>query len=325
MPDRDATAVEIRDLSMRYAGRVVVDGLTLRAPAGAITVVLGPNGAGKTTTLETAEGFRAPHSGVVRVLGLDPIADAASLRPRVGVMLQSGGAWPSIRAGRMLAHVARLYGSPMSPEALLDRLGLQHVARTAYRRLSGGEQQRLSLACALVGRPEVVFLDEPTTGLDPQARVDVWQLLRDLRDAGMSLVMTTHLLDEAAALADHVVVIDSGRVVGSGTVAELTGARPAIRFAARPRLDLAGMGAALGPGFEVAETIPGRYVVTGDIAASTVADLAAWCAAAGTMPTSLTTSEGSLVDAYFELTGGTREPTSTLADTGASAPRGGAR
>ena len=158
---------------MRYAGRAVVDDLTFMAPIASITVVLGPNGAGKTTTIETAEGFRSPHGGSVRVLGLDPRADRESLSPRVGVMLQSGGVWPALRAADMLTHVSRLYANPLPPQALMERLGLTHVARTPYRRLSGGEQQKLALACALVGRPEVAFLDEPTTGLDPESRIGV--------------------------------------------------------------------------------------------------------------------------------------------------------
>jgi ABC-2 type transport system ATP-binding protein len=300
-------AVEITDLTMRYAGRAVVDGLTMAAPAGALTIVLGPNGAGKTTTIETAEGFRAPHGGTVRVLGADPRADAGSLAPRVGVMLQSGGVWPSLRAADMLAHVARLYAHPLPTAPLMDRLGLGHVARTPYRRLSGGEQQKLALACALVGRPELVFLDEPTTGLDPASRVAVWQFLRDLRDSGVSIVMTTHLLDEAHALADHVVVIDRGRVAAAGTVAELTSATPALRFRARPGLDLAALGAVLPDGFSVGEAVPGQYRVEGPITPGTVAAVTAWCAEAGEMPQELSTTGATLSEAYFELTQRTEE------------------
>jgi ABC-2 type transport system ATP-binding protein len=295
-------AVAVRGLTMRYSGRVVVDDLSLDAPAGRITIVLGPNGAGKTTTIETAEGFRAPHGGTVRVLGLDPQADAVALAPRVGVMLQAGGIWPALRAAEMLRHVARLYAHPLDVDPLLRRLGLTDVARTPYRRLSGGEQQRLALGCALVGRPELVFLDEPTTGLDPQARVEAWQLLRELRDAGVSIVMTTHLLDEAQALADHVVVIDNGRVVAAGTVAELTSSSPALRFRAAPGLHLGGLRAALPAGFDADEVTPGAYRVTGPVTAGTVAAVTAWCASAGVMPTDLSTTGATLADAYFELT-----------------------
>ena len=299
MPD---PAVEITELTMRYAGRTVVDGLSMIAPAGALTVVLGPNGAGKTTTIETAEGFRAPQSGTVRVLGRQPRRDSPWLAPRVGVMLQSGGVWPSLRTHAMLEHVARLYADPMPTDALLDRLGLSTVARTAYRRLSGGEQQKLALACALVGRPELVFLDEPTTGLDPASRLSVWQFLRELRDAGTSIVMTTHLLDEAEALADHVVVIVEGRVAAAGTVAELTTTQPALRFQARPGLDVDDLRAALPGPFKVTETAPGQYHVEGPVDPASVAAVTTWCAAAGEMPSHLSTTRGSLSEAYFALT-----------------------
>ncbi|HEX6887945.1 MAG TPA: ABC transporter ATP-binding protein [Candidatus Nanopelagicales bacterium] len=301
-------AVEILDLTMRYAGRAVVDGLSMTAPAGALTIVLGPNGAGKTTTIETAEGFRVAQAGRVRVLGADPRRDAVALAPRVGVMLQSGGVWPSLRAEAMLAHVARLYADPLPQDPLLERLGLAHVRRTAYRRLSGGEQQKLALACALVGRPELVFLDEPTTGLDPASRVGVWQFLRDLRESGVSIVMTTHLLDEAQALADHVVVIDRGRVAAAGSVAELTTGSPALRFDAQPGLDVAALTAALPEGLVAAETAPGRYRVDGPVDADTVAAVTAWCARAGVMPGALTTTGSTLSEAYFDLTSGAREP-----------------
>jgi len=302
-----APAVEINDLTMRYAGREVVDGLSLRAEVGGLTVVLGPNGAGKTTTIETAEGFRTAQAGTVRVLGMDPRSDHAELSARVGVMLQSGGVWPALRAGDMLAHVARLYAAPLPVGPLLQRLGLTEVARTPYRRLSGGEQQKLSLACALVGRPELVFLDEPTTGLDPASRVSVWQFLGDLRQAGVSIVMTTHLLDEAQALADHVVVIDRGRVAAAGSVAELTSASPALRFRARPGLDLMSLAAALGPAFAAVETTPGQYRVTGPIEPATVAGVTAWCASAGEMPAELSTTGATLAEAYFEITARSEE------------------
>jgi ABC-2 type transport system ATP-binding protein len=215
-------AVEITDLVKQYAGRVAVDGLDLTAPLGEVTAVLGPNGAGKTTTIEICEGFRRADRGTVRVLGRDPQADHDALAPRVGVMLQSGGIYPGARAGEMLTLLASFAAHPLDIGTLLDRVGLARVARTPYRRLSGGEQQRLSLAMAIVGRPELVFLDEPTAGLDPHARRAAWALVEDLKAAGVSVVLTTHHLDEAEQLADHVVIVDRGRVVASGTPAELT-------------------------------------------------------------------------------------------------------
>jgi ABC-2 type transport system ATP-binding protein len=295
-------AVEITALTMRYGGRTVVDSLSLTASTASITVVLGPNGAGKTTTIETAEGFRTPHGGSVRVLGLDPRADRASLSPRVGVMLQSGGVWPALRAADMLTHVSRLYAHPLPTHDLMQRLGLTHVARTPYRRLSGGEQQKLALACALVGRPEVAFLDEPTTGLDPESRMGVWQFLAELRDSGVGIVMSTHLLDEAQALADHVIVIDEGRLAAAGSVAELTGTGSGLRFRSRAGMDVGDLQRLLPEGFTVSEPSPGRYRADGPLTPQVVATITTWCAGQGAMPEELSTGGGSLSEAYFEIT-----------------------
>jgi ABC-2 type transport system ATP-binding protein len=214
-------AVEVSGLTKRYGALTALDGVSLTAPRGRVTAVLGPNGAGKTTLIEICEGYRRPESGAARVLSLDP--GDRELRPRVGVMLQSGGVYPGARAGEMVRLVASYAADPLPVEELLERVGLTRVAKTTYRRLSGGEQQRLKLAMALVGRPELVFLDEPTAGLDPQSRRATWGLIEELRDAGVSIVLTTHYLEEAERLADHVVVIDRGRVVAAGSVAQLTG------------------------------------------------------------------------------------------------------
>ena len=207
---------------MTYGDVVAVDGLDLVIERGTITSVLGPNGAGKTTTLETCEGYRRPQAGSVRVLGLDPVAQRRQLLPRIGVMLQQGGAWSGVHAMEMLRHVASLHAHPLDVDALGERLGLGPCGRTPYRRLSGGQQQRLGLAMAVVGRPELVFVDEPTAGLDPQARHTTWDLLRELRTAGVTVVLTTHYIEEAERLADSVHIIDRGRLVMSGTPAELT-------------------------------------------------------------------------------------------------------
>ena len=188
---------------MTYGDVVAVDGLDLVIERGTITSVLGPNGAGKTTTLETCEGYRRPQAGSVRVLGLDPVAQRRQLLPRIGVMLQQGGAWSGVHAMEMLRHVASLHAHPLDVDTLGERLGLGPCGRTPYRRLSGGQQQRLGLAMAVVGRPELVFVDEPTAGLDPQARHTTWDLLRELRTAGVTVVLTTHYIEEAERLADR--------------------------------------------------------------------------------------------------------------------------
>ncbi|MDP9417162.1 MAG: ABC transporter ATP-binding protein, partial [Actinomycetota bacterium] len=229
-------AVEVVDLVKRYDATTAVNGLSLTVRRGEVVAVLGPNGAGKTTTVECCEGYRKPDGGTVRVFGLDPVADARALRPRVGVMLQSGGIPTGVRAIEMLRHVAALHAYPLDPAYLADRLGLAATGRTAYRRLSGGQKQRLSLALAVVGRPELVFLDEPTAGLDPQARRATWQLVEDLRDDGATVVLTTHHMDEAEHLADEIVVVDSGRVVAAGTPTALTRgtAEEALEFGGPP-------------------------------------------------------------------------------------------
>jgi ABC-2 type transport system ATP-binding protein len=297
-------AVELVDLVKRYGARPAVDGLTATFPAASVTALLGPNGAGKTTTVEICEGYRTADTGSVRVLGLDPFRDGRRLRPRVGVMLQSGGVYPSVRAGEMLRHVAALHADPLDTDGLVERLGLGAVSRTPYRRLSGGQQQRVALALAVVGRPDLVFLDEPTAGLDPQARRAAWGLVTDLRRDGVSVVLTTHNMDEAEQLADHVVVVDRGRVVAAGSPAELTaGAAGSVRFRAAPGLDLAGLSAALPLATAVVEVSPGSYRVEGAVDSRFVADLTAWCAARDVMPEGLTVGRRSLEDVFLELTG----------------------
>jgi ABC-2 type transport system ATP-binding protein len=214
--------LDVRGLVKTYAGSRAVDGLDLRADRGRITAILGPNGAGKTTTVEICAGLRTADSGRVRVLGLDPAVDSAGLKARVGFMLQDGGLPTGARALTLLGQVARFYATPHDVDLLAQRLGITSYGRTTVRRLSGGQRQRLSLALALVGRPELVFLDEPTAGLDPQSRLAVWDLVREARDAGTSIVLTTHAMDEAERLADRVAILAHGRMVASGTPFELT-------------------------------------------------------------------------------------------------------
>ncbi len=214
--------IEVDGLVKRYGLLTAVDGLDLRVERGETLALLGPNGAGKTTTVECLEGYRRPDGGRVRVLGLDPVADARELAPRVGVMLQEGGLYPHVRPAEMLHTFAAFHDDPEDPDALLASLGLDEVRDTRYRALSGGEKQRLALALALVGRPEVLFLDEPTAGLDPVARRTTWALLAERTRAGTTILVTTHLLDEAAAVADRVAIVDRGRLRLIGTPAELT-------------------------------------------------------------------------------------------------------
>ncbi|MEV7171191.1 ABC transporter ATP-binding protein [Streptomyces sp. NPDC093224] len=298
-------AVEIRGLVKRYGPKTAVDGLDLTVRRGSVTAVLGPNGAGKTTTVETCEGYHRPDDGTVRVLGLDPVAQAAALRPRIGVMLQSGGVHSGARAVEMLRHMATLYAHPVDPDLLVERLGLGSCGRTPYRRLSGGQQQRLSLAMAVVGRPELVFLDEPTAGLDPQARRATWDLVRELRTDGVTVVLTTHHMDEAEQLADEVAIVDAGRVVAHGSPEQLCrgGAENTLRFTGRPALDLASLLKALPDGTRAAEVTAGVYRVTGDVDPQMLATVASWCAQNGVLPDSLSVARHTLEDVFLELTG----------------------
>ena len=200
-PPEAAPAVAVTDLRKSFGSVVAVDGATWSAHSGRVTAVLGSNGAGKTTTLECLEGLQRPDSGTVRVLGTDPWDADLEHRARVGVMLQDGGLPNTRAAGDVLRHLARLYARPESADHLRSVLGIGEFDRTAVRRLSGGQRQRLALAAALVGRPDVAFLDEPTAGLDPHARLDVWQVITDLADRGACVVVTTHSFEEAERIA----------------------------------------------------------------------------------------------------------------------------
>jgi ABC-2 type transport system ATP-binding protein len=309
-------AVEVTGLVKRYGSKTAVDGLDLTVGTGTITAVLGPNGAGKTSTIECCEGYRRADSGTVRVLGLDPATQGDQLRPRIGVMLQSGGIYPTVRAVEMLKHTAKLYANPLPVDALIDRLGLGSCGKTPFRRLSGGQQQRLSLALAVVGRPELVFLDEPTAGLDVQARHVTWELVEQLRRDGVTVVLTTHLLDEAERLADKVAIVDSGKVIAYDSPAALSSASSArdevagagsIRFTSPPGLDLDDLLATLpgGPdsGLSAVETSPGAYSVDGVITPGVLAAVTNWCAARNVMPQGLTVGRRTLEDVFLELTG----------------------
>jgi ABC-2 type transport system ATP-binding protein len=302
-------AVEVTGLVKRYGAKTAVDGLNLQVETGTITAVLGPNGAGKTSTIECCEGYRKPDGGTVRVLGLDPVAQGERLRPRIGVMLQSGGIYPTVRAVEMLKHTAKLYANPLDTGALIERLGLGSAGKTPFRRLSGGQQQRLSLALAVVGRPELVFLDEPTAGLDVQARHATWELIEQLRRDGVTVVLTTHLLDEAERLADTVAIVDAGKVIAHDTPAGLAAANgggqaeTAIRFTAPSGLDLAELLETLPAGLTAVEQPPGSYLVGGEVTPDVLAKVTSWCAAKDVMPHGLNVGRRTLEDVFLDLTG----------------------
>ncbi len=299
-------AVEISGLVKRYGPATAVDGLSLTAGRGEVTAILGPNGAGKTTTIEVCEGYRSADAGTVRVLGLDPARDAARLKPRVGVMLQSGGIPPAVPAGEYLRTLSRFHVKPHDTAWLLDIVGLTSHVKTPYKRLSGGQQQRLSLAAAVVGRPELVFLDEPTAGMDPQARHATWDLVTALRADGVGVILTTHYMEEAERLADHVVIIDHGRVVADGAPAQLTGTAGQLRFRAESGLDTDSLLAALPPGSAAKESPAGHYLIEvpgGTVQPALLAAVTAWCADRAVLPSSLQIESRTLEDVFLELTG----------------------
>lgn len=303
MAARLNSAAEVRNLVITYGTRRAVNGLDLTVPPASITALLGPNGAGKSSTIAALAGLIRPAAGTVRVLGGTPGERAA--RDHVGVMLQDDGLPTGAHGAEMVRHVAALRGRPESAEPLIDALQLDRLGRTTIRRLSGGERRRVSLACALVGTPELVLLDEPTAGLDHDGRGVVAGLVRQLRHDGVAVLLSTHLLDEAEQLADQVTVIAHGRAVATGSVESLTAdSEERIDFTARAHLDIEALTRALPSNCRVEERSPGDYRVWGSADPQTLATVSAWCAQHGVTPTRIHAGRESLADAYQRLTGG---------------------
>ena len=291
-------AVVVEELTVRYGDLVAVDRASFRADAGTITAVLGPNGAGKTSAIEVCEGFRTATHGRVRVLGIDPGREQRRLAERMGVMLQDGGVYPSARVLDVMALYCSLYGGRERPGELLERVGLSERTRSTWRRLSGGERQRLSLALALAGRPDVAFLDEPTSGVDVNGRATIRGIVRDLAARGCCVVLATHELDEAERIADQVVVFDHGRILAAGPLDTLRGAERRIRFrlpAGTPEPDFSSL---RWPVRRDADT----YVVEGATPES-VAALTALLADANLEAVDLHAGQSSLEDVFRRLTG----------------------
>jgi len=293
--------VEVDELVVRYGDLTAVRGTSWQAQAGAVTALLGPNGAGKTSTVEVLEGYRPLAGGRVRVLGLDPAGEHTRLVRRMGVMLQRGGVYPTMRAGEAAELFCAYYGNVRRSAELLALVGLTDRAGSTWRQLSGGEQQRLSLALALAGDPAVAFLDEPTASVDVAGRQLVRTVIRDLADRGSCVVLTTHELDEAERLADHVVIVDRGEVVAAGSPDELRRSGPAeVRFGAAPGLDTAALGVRVGAA--VHEATPGEYVVAAEGTPPVVAALAAWLAEHDLALGDLRAGRQRLEDVFVRLT-----------------------
>ncbi len=303
-------AIHVERLRKVYETQVAVEDVSFGVAQGEIFALLGPNGAGKTTTIEILEGYRRADGGTVSVLGRDPQRDPA-LKSLVGVMLQQDGVYPSLRPPEVLNLYASFFAAPEDPARLISLVGLEDAVRTRYRQLSGGQKRRLALALALIGKPRLLFLDEPTTGMDPQARRATWELLLDLKDRGVTILLTTHFMDEAERLADRIGILDHGQLIALDTPANLTREQSTntveVRFSADPAPDLAKL-SKLGS-IRSAREEAGTYVVeTGDARAMLV-ELTTFLRDKDMTLRELRVGRASLEDVFLRLTGN-RQPQS---------------
>ena len=296
------SAVEVEHLTVRHGDLVAVDAISFTAEAGQVTTVLGPNGAGKTSTIEVCEGYRRATAGTVRVLGLDPATHQRQLSSRMGVMLQEGGVYPGSAVLETVRHYAALYGNGADAATLVESVGLTSRSKATWRRLSGGEKQRLSLALALAAKPDVAFLDEPTSGVDINGRDAIRRIIRDLAANGCAVVLATHELDEAERLADRMVIIDRGSLVADGTLADLRKGHDEIRFRSDPGLDLRALAAATG--IVAAEVGRDEYVIDAPPQPRLMAQLGDWLAEAGHPLHDLRAGGQRLEDVFRRLTRG---------------------
>lgn len=294
------SAVEVSGLTVRYGSVTAVDDVSFTAEPGTITAVLGPNGAGKTSTIEVCEGYRRATSGTVRVLGLDPAIEQRRLGERIGVMLQDGGVYPSARVLDTISHYCTLHGRGADAAVLLEQVGLHDRARSTWRRLSGGERQRLLLAMALAARPDVAFLDEPTSGVDINGRDTIRGIVRELADRGCAVLLATHELDEAERVADRLVVFDGGRLIADGTLDELRRGNDEIRFRSDADLDLRGL--ASSTGLVAARVGVDEYVIDAPPLPKVMAALTGWLAEHGHQLTDLRGGAQRLEDVFRRLT-----------------------
>jgi ABC-2 type transport system ATP-binding protein len=310
-------AVEVTGLTVRYGELLAVDDVSFTARRGEVTAVLGPNGAGKTSTIEVCEGYRQAAAGTVRVLGLDPARQQRKLSERMGVMLQEGGVYPSVRVIDAVRHHVALAGTAVDPGALVERVGLSSRATATWRRLSGGEQQRLSLALALAAEPDVAFLDEPTSGVDVNGRDTVRGIVRELAARGCAVVLATHELDEAERLADRAVIFDGGKVIADGTIVELRRGHDEIRFRSTPHLDLRALAGAIG--MSATEVGDGEYVIDAPPHPRLMAQLTGWLADQGAPLDDVRGGAQRLEDVFRRLTA--ERPGEGTAVPGATTPR----
>ena len=295
-------SVVVENLTVQYGSLTAVNNVSFTAPTGAVTVILGPNGAGKTSTIEVCEGFRTAASGSVRVLGLNPASDHAALTQRMGVMLQGGGVYPSVRVRDVVSHFCALYGKKVNATELLERVGLTDRATSTWRRLSGGEQQRVSLALALAAKPDVAFLDEPTSGVDIDGRDVIRDIIAEMANNGTTVVLASHDMAEAEKVATHAVLFNSGSVVASGELASLLGVRKHLRFTSVEGIDLVQLGGAAGsPAHHIGN---GVYEIAAESSPRLIGRITQWLAEQQLPLHGIDMGQESLEDAYRRLTRG---------------------
>lgn len=299
----ETSALLCEGVSKSFGSTTAVDNISFHVDYGETLCLLGPNGAGKTTTIEMCEGFLTPASGSIRVVGMDPARHPDAVRARIGIMLQGGGSYSGISARDMLRLSASYNENPLDPEWLLDVLGLQGVARTSYRRLSGGQKQRLSLALAIVGKPELVFLDEPTAGMDAQSRIAVWELVSALKSDGVAVVLTTHLMDEAEALADRVIIMDHGSIVAEGTPGSLMANHRADTIKVVTSHPVHAAEFLEATGMELESSRPLHYSIHIEPTPAAVAKISHALAAQDVLALRLDTARSNLEDVFLDLTG----------------------
>jgi ABC-2 type transport system ATP-binding protein len=295
-------AISVRSLTKTYGGFTAVDDLTFSVEEGETFALLGPNGAGKTTTIEILEGLRERDSGDVTVLGRDPSGRDIGLQREMGVMLQDGGLYPGAKAREIIDLYGAFYPNPRPTDELLDLFGLSDKAGIQQKRLSGGERQRLALATALVGRPKLIFIDEPTSGMDVAGRHATWEIVRDLKAQGVTVILTTHYMEEAEQLADRVGIVSGGRLLALGAPEVLTAGRRGVRFKSADALDSGALSEALG--CEIVKLPAGAFSIDVEASPTLLARLAAWAEAEGVLLTEVRVGAGGLEEVFLELTAG---------------------
>jgi ABC-2 type transport system ATP-binding protein len=298
-----ATAVSVTDLRKAYSGVNAVDGLDFAIREGEIFALLGPNGAGKTTTLEILEGYRKRDGGTVNVLGFDPQRQAEDIKPLIGVMLQSGGIYPTVTPFELLDLLRHFYPNARDPKELLELVGLTDSANTRFKELSGGQQRRLALAAAIIGHPKLLFLDEPTSAMDPQARRVTWEIIEDQRRQGTTIILTTHFMEEAERLADRIAIIDHGKLLALETPAALRrNGGSTVQFSTSAQIDIIDLEAL--PATKSARAIQdGQYLVETDDPIALLDELTSWAREHGILLDGLRAGHESLEDVFLRLTG----------------------